>query len=156
MNAIFRLSNFLVLPVWALMIILPRWRWTERIMKSAVVSIGPVLVYSGLALSGLPVIWPVISRPTLGGVAQLLGSPARGNDRLGTLSRPRSLRRALDLPGQLQETHQPCADVTRIVLDSHAWTAWFPSLPLSARVYSDEDFKRRAFGGLGELIGSCH
>ena len=76
MNAIFRLSNFLVLPFWALMIIFPRWRWTERIMKSPLVSLAPALVYEALALWHLPVIWPAIARPTLPGVAQLLGSPS--------------------------------------------------------------------------------
>jgi Domain of unknown function (DUF4281) len=75
MNAIFRLSNFLVLPFWALMIVLPRWRWTERIMKSLLVVVGPALVYGTLVFPHLPVIWPAITRPTLAGVAQLLGSP---------------------------------------------------------------------------------
>src|SRR5215472_3029365 len=76
MNAIFRLSNFLVLPFWTLMIVIPRWRWTERIMKSLLVSIGPALVYGTLVLPQLSVIWPAVARPTLGGVAQLLGSPS--------------------------------------------------------------------------------
>jgi Domain of unknown function (DUF4281) len=75
MNAIFRSSNFLVLPFWALMILLPRWRWTERIMKSVLVIVGPALVYGTLVLPHLPVIWPAVTRPTLDGVAQLLGSP---------------------------------------------------------------------------------
>jgi hypothetical protein len=75
MNAIFRLSNFLVLPFWALMIVLPRWRWTERTMKSVLVVVGPALVYGTLVLPHLPVIWPAVTRPTLAGVAQLLGSP---------------------------------------------------------------------------------
>jgi Domain of unknown function (DUF4281) len=74
MNAIFRLSNFLVLPFWALLIVLPRWRWTERIMKSLLVVVGPALVYGTLVFPHLPVIWPAISRPTPVGVAQLLGS----------------------------------------------------------------------------------
>lgn len=76
MNAIFRLSNFFALPFWALVILVPRWRWTERIIKSPLVSLGPVLVYGTLVLPNLLIIWPVISRPTLGGVAQLLSSPA--------------------------------------------------------------------------------
>ena len=75
MNAIFRSSNFLVLPFWALMILLPRWRWTERIMKSVLVIVGPALVYGALVLPHVPVIWPAVTRPTLDGVAQLLGSP---------------------------------------------------------------------------------
>ena len=75
MDAVLRLSNFLVLPFWALVILFPRWRLTERIMKSSFVSIAPALVYGTLVLPHLPTIWPVISRPEVGGVAQLLGSP---------------------------------------------------------------------------------
>jgi ABA4-like protein len=75
MNTIFRLSNFLVLPFWAPMMVLPRWRCTERIMKSFLVVVGPALVYGTLVLPHLAVIWPAVTRPTLAGVAQLLGSP---------------------------------------------------------------------------------
>jgi hypothetical protein len=38
MDFIFRLSNVLVLPYWALVILLPGWRWTARIMRSPFVS----------------------------------------------------------------------------------------------------------------------
>jgi len=75
MNVIFRLSNFLVLPFWVLMIVLPGWRRTERIMKPLLVVVGPTLVYGTLVLPCLSIIFPAIARPTLGGVAQLLGSP---------------------------------------------------------------------------------
>ena len=76
MNVIFRSSNFLVLPFWVMIIALPRWRWTERIMKSPLVSMAPALVYGTPVVLHLLVIWPVIARPALGGVAQLLGSPS--------------------------------------------------------------------------------
>ena len=76
MGLLFRLSNVLVLPVWALMILLPRWRWTTRIMRSPLVSAAPAALYGALVLPRLGEIWPAVSRPTLGGVATLLGSPA--------------------------------------------------------------------------------
>jgi hypothetical protein len=76
MNAILRLSNFLLVRFWALVILVPRWRWTERIKKSPLVSIGPALVYGTLVPRHLPVIWTVISRSTVDGVAQLLASSA--------------------------------------------------------------------------------
>ncbi len=75
MTLLFRLSNMLVLPFWALMILLPRWRWTERIMRSPFVSAAPALLYAALVLPRLGAIWPVIARPTLPGIATLLGSP---------------------------------------------------------------------------------
>ena len=76
MSTFFRVSNLLVLPFWALMILLPRWRWTMRIMSSPLVIAGPAALYAALVLPRLGVIWPVVSQPTLSGVTALLGSPA--------------------------------------------------------------------------------
>jgi len=73
---LFRASNLLVLPIWALMILLPRWRWTARVIQSPLVSVVPALVYIALVLPRLGTIWPVVSRPTLPGVEALLASPA--------------------------------------------------------------------------------
>ena len=50
MDTVFRFSNFLVLPFWALMILLPRWRWTERIVRSPLVSLAPAALYATLVL----------------------------------------------------------------------------------------------------------
>jgi len=74
-SALFRISNLLVLPFWGLIILLPRWRWTERIMRSPLGSVAPAALYAALVLPRLGEIWPAISRPMLGGVAALLGSP---------------------------------------------------------------------------------
>ena len=75
MTLLFRLSNLLVLPFWALMILLPRWRWTGRIMRSPFISAAPALLYAALVVPRVGSIWPAIVRPTLTGVAVLLGSP---------------------------------------------------------------------------------
>jgi len=72
---LFRLSNLLVLPFWGLLILLPHWRWTGRIMRSPFVSALPALLYAVLVLPRLGTIWPAIARPTLTGIATLLGSP---------------------------------------------------------------------------------
>ena len=76
MALIFRLSNLLVLPFWAVMILLARWRWTTRIMRSPLVSVAPAVLYAVLVLPRLGAIWPAVSQPTLSGVEALLGSPA--------------------------------------------------------------------------------
>ena len=76
MSTIFRLSSLLVLPFWGLMILLPRWRWTTRILRSRFVIAALAALYAALALPRLADIWPGVSRPTLDGVAALLGSPA--------------------------------------------------------------------------------
>jgi hypothetical protein len=75
LTALFRISNLLVLPFWGLIILLPRWRWTVRIMRSPLVSAAPALVYAALVLPRLGTIWQAISKPTVSGVATLLSSP---------------------------------------------------------------------------------
>jgi hypothetical protein len=76
MELVFRLSNVLVLPFWAVMILLPRWQWTARILRSSTGSVVPAALYAALVLPRLGEIWPAVSRPTLNGVLTLLGSPA--------------------------------------------------------------------------------
>ena len=76
MGLLFRLSNVVVLPFWALMILLPRWRWTTRVIRSPFVGVAPAALYAALVLPRLGQIWPAVSRPTLSGIAALLGSPA--------------------------------------------------------------------------------
>jgi hypothetical protein len=76
MDLFFRASGLLVLPIWALMILLPRRPWTARIIRSPLVSAAPATLYAVFALPRLGAIWPAVSRPTLSGVEALLGSPA--------------------------------------------------------------------------------
>src|SRR5260370_37086833 len=75
MTLLFKLSTLLVMPFWALMILLPRWRWTVRILRSPFVSAAPALLYAALVLPRLDTIWPAIASPTLTGIATVLGSP---------------------------------------------------------------------------------
>lgn len=76
METIFELSNLLVLPFWVLMIFLPRWRWTERVIRSPWVVAGPAVLYALLMLLLLPEHAPVLLRPELNRIAGLLGSQA--------------------------------------------------------------------------------
>lgn len=76
MEAIFSLSGLLVIPFWALMIFLPRWRWTRRILQSPLVILPPALLYAALTLPRLAEVFPAVSNPTLDGIAALLGTPA--------------------------------------------------------------------------------
>jgi hypothetical protein len=89
MGLLFRLSNVLVLPFWALMILLPRWRWTTRVIRSPLVSGAPAALYAALVLPRLVAIWPAVSRFTAdaqrnGGAP---GLACRYNHRVGALSR---------------------------------------------------------------------
>ncbi|WP_437317623.1 ABA4-like family protein [Sorangium sp. So ce385] len=76
MDRVFGLSGFLVLPFWALMIFLPRARWTRRIMESPLVVVAPALLYTALVLPVIGEVLPIVNRPSLAAVAALLGSPA--------------------------------------------------------------------------------
>ncbi|WP_437998953.1 ABA4-like family protein [Sorangium sp. So ce185] len=76
MDRVFGLSGFLVLPFWALMIFLPRSRWTRRIMESPLVIVAPALLYTALVLPVVGEVLPIVNRPSLAAVASLLGSPA--------------------------------------------------------------------------------
>jgi hypothetical protein len=76
MERIFALSSLLVMPFWISMILLPRWRWTQRVMRSPLVAAPPALLYAVLVLPRLAEIFPVVINPELGRIAALLGTPA--------------------------------------------------------------------------------
>lgn len=76
METLFSLGSLLVLPFWLLMILLPHWRWTERIMRSPLVSLAPALLYAALVLPQIGGLMLALARPTLSDVAALLGTPA--------------------------------------------------------------------------------
>jgi hypothetical protein len=76
METLFAISSLLVLPFWALMIFLPHWRVTGRLIGSPLIAALPAVFYAALVLPRLVEIWALVSRPGLAGVAGLLGSPA--------------------------------------------------------------------------------
>ena len=75
MEMIFSLSSLLVMPFWISMIVLPRWRWTEHVMRSPLVAAPPALLYAFLVLPRLAEIFPAVFNPELGRIASLLGTP---------------------------------------------------------------------------------
>src|SRR6266705_963156 len=72
---LFQLVFLLAAPFWALMILAPTWSWTRRIAGSPLIVLPPVLVYAVLVLTHLGVVLPAVTRPTLAGVQELLGTP---------------------------------------------------------------------------------
>ena len=76
MATIFSLSGLLVLPFWLLMIALPRWRWTRRLLGSPLVVVAPALLYALLVLPQVGTIFPAVLSPALPEIAALLGTPA--------------------------------------------------------------------------------
>ncbi len=53
METIFNLLNLLVMPFWFLMIGLPKWQWTQRIIGSHWIALPVAVIYAGLLLSSL-------------------------------------------------------------------------------------------------------
>ncbi|NJO82098.1 MAG: DUF4281 domain-containing protein [Blastochloris sp.] len=49
-ETLFSLSSMFVLPFWLLMIFLPHWGWTKRIIQSPWIIIGPSLIYVVLVI----------------------------------------------------------------------------------------------------------
>jgi hypothetical protein len=76
METIFALSSLLVMPFWLIMILLPHWRWTQRVIRSPLVSAAPALLYLALALPRFGELFAAVTSPTLPGIAAVLGTPA--------------------------------------------------------------------------------
>ena len=75
MELLFNLSNLFIMPFWALMIFLPHWRWTQRIMRSLWPVTALAAVYAALLFSQAGSAAESLLSPTLEGIAGLLGTP---------------------------------------------------------------------------------
>lgn len=78
MELLFQLGNLYILPFWLLMILLPTWRVSQRVLGSIWSIVPPALLYAfGLVftMSGNPEAMAELANPTLGGIAALLGTP---------------------------------------------------------------------------------
>jgi hypothetical protein len=75
METIFQLSNLLVMPFWLLIILLPHWQWTRRILASPWVVAPAALLYALLVTPSLGSLLPQLANPQLGAIAALLGTP---------------------------------------------------------------------------------
>jgi len=75
METIFQLSSLLVMPFWLLIIFLPHWQWTRRIMTSPWVVAPAALLYTVLVIPSLASLLPQLANPQLDVIAALLGTP---------------------------------------------------------------------------------
>jgi hypothetical protein len=73
-EALFIVGNIVVLPFWVLMILHPRWDWTQRIIASPWILLPPALCYLLVLLSLLFGSSPVPFSFNLNGVAALLAT----------------------------------------------------------------------------------
>ncbi|MFU8874321.1 ABA4-like family protein [Micromonospora sp. SL4-19] len=71
---LFTLTFAVAAPFWALMILLPRWSLTARIISSPLI-VAPILViYAILVIPAIGQVLPAVASPTLDGVRDLLGT----------------------------------------------------------------------------------
>ena len=75
MDTVFSFSFLLVAPFWLMMIVLPHWSWTRRLMQSLLVVVPAAVLYALLVLPRLGEVFVEVVNPTLAGIALLLGSP---------------------------------------------------------------------------------
>lgn len=71
---LFSLSSLFVMPFWFLMVVLPFWKWTQRIIQSPWIILGPALIYAIVLLPIFTTVWSGVSNPTLPGVIELISN----------------------------------------------------------------------------------
>ncbi len=76
MELIFNLSNLFIMPFWLLVILLPHWRWTQRIFNTLLPVVALALLYAVLLLTQIGADAAALLNPSLSGIAALLGTPS--------------------------------------------------------------------------------
>ena len=71
----FELSNVLVLPFWVLMVLVPTWGMTRRIMASPWVIAPPALLYLVTLVPVATMVLPEVINPVQARIMSLLGTP---------------------------------------------------------------------------------
>jgi hypothetical protein len=71
---LFSLTFAMAAPFWALMILVPGWSWTRRIIASPLIVVPVLIIYAVLVLPHLGTVLPAVAGPTLDGVRDLLGT----------------------------------------------------------------------------------
>ncbi|MGG2463393.1 ABA4-like family protein [Streptomyces sp. RGM 3693] len=71
-HTLFSLAFALAAPFWALLILAPGWRWTDRIAASPLPMLPVIGVYLALAIPVFPQLWAAVSHPDLVGFQKLL------------------------------------------------------------------------------------
>lgn len=76
MNNLFRVTNLLVLPFWLLMLVAPKAKLTQRLMKNDVIFYVLASIYLSLLATGIvknPKGMKEVMNPNLDGITKLLG-----------------------------------------------------------------------------------
>jgi hypothetical protein len=76
MGFLFQLGFYLAAPFWVLMIVVPRWGWTKRIVGSPLIAAPVAVLYTVIALPRLGDLLPLVTGPTLGGLQEAMADGA--------------------------------------------------------------------------------
>jgi hypothetical protein len=72
---LFSITFLVAVPFWALMIFAPKWGTTAKVIASPLIVVPPALIYLVLAVANFPELWTAVSAPSLGPLAEFLGTP---------------------------------------------------------------------------------
>lgn len=75
MDKLFNLAFPAAVPFWALMILVPGWSWTKRIIGSPLIVLAPLAVYFATVATIFPEFAAEMLSPDLAGVQALLSTP---------------------------------------------------------------------------------
>ena len=73
-GVLFGLTFAVAAPFWVLMILLPGWSWTRRIVASPLIVLPVVLIYALVVVPAFGEVLPAVAAPTLAGIRELLGT----------------------------------------------------------------------------------
>jgi hypothetical protein len=76
MSTLFDLSFFVTVPLWALMIFAPTWRWTRTIISAPSIVLVPLVVWAIVAVPVLGTIWSLVTSPSLAAITEAVADPA--------------------------------------------------------------------------------
>lgn len=72
---LFMLGTYSIVPFWLLMILLPTWTWTKRIIGSPLIALPPTLLYVALVVPQMIPLLAILGTPTAASIAALLSTP---------------------------------------------------------------------------------
>lgn len=76
MSTAFVLVVAVAAPFWALMIVAPKWEWTQRIASTPWMVTPPLVFWFVLAIPRFGDLLPAVAKPTLAGWQDLVADPA--------------------------------------------------------------------------------
>ncbi len=75
MSTLFDLAFLAATPFWLLMIVLPAWSWTSRIISSYLITLPVLAVWAVAAAPVFGPLWSLVLSPSLAGLQDLAAEP---------------------------------------------------------------------------------